>query len=303
MNIRRKIFSLILCAAVAACGSACSEAGERSVPPPEIQPFAAFRYAEQQVAFGARPAGSPGAEKLFRWMQNETASIGVQEESCMTLPDGRVIRNLICWYPAKPAAGGKFVILAAHYDTKVLSLAPDFQGANDGASGVAALLAILQQFKAQNIQPPLPVCFAFFDGEEALISYSEQDGLHGSRLWAETLNERGLVKDCAAMILLDMVGDKDLTVRFPADTDPGLLKTALRLADSDPRFVSGGEVVLDDHVPFQKLGIPAIDFIDFEYGPGNAYWHTRHDTLDRISGESIAAAANLALKLIWETGK
>ncbi len=236
-------------------------------------------------------------------MQKEIASIGVQEENCMTLPDGRNIRNLICWYPAKPAAGEEFVILAAHYDTKVLSLAPDFQGANDGASGVAALLAILQQFKAQNIQPPLPICFAFFDGEEALVSYSERDGLHGSRLWAETLKKRGLVKDCAAMILLDMVGDKDLTVRFPADTDSGLLKTVLRLADGDPRFTSGGTVMLDDHVPFQNLDIPAIDFIDFEYGPGNAYWHTRHDTLDKVSGASIAAAADLALKLIWETGK
>ncbi len=283
--------------AAALVAGGCSE----PVPPPAVDADAAFRFAEAQVAVGARPAGSAGAEKLYTMLKQQVMPYpGKTEENSIVLPDGRVIRNLVYWHPRMPENGERYVILGAHYDTKVLTLAPDFQGANDGASGVAALLAILQSI---DNNPPLPVCFVFFDGEEALVNYSDTDGLHGSKLWAETLRDRGLVKNCAAMILLDMIGDKDLNVRFPADTDAGLLKTVLKLAEGDRRFAAGGAAMLDDHIPFQELGIPAIDFIDFDYGPGNAYWHTRHDTLDKISGQSIKAAADLALRLIWTLGE
>ncbi len=280
--------------------SSCGQNPEKSEVP-GTNPAAAYRFAEEQVAVGPRSAGSAGAEKLRKFLKKNFPASGLTEKYSVKLSDGREIVDLIYWYPRKPQKQEKFVIAGAHYDTKVLDFAPDFQGANDGASGVAALLAMIHCL--QKTPPPIPVCFAFFDGEEALVSYSDTDGLHGSKLFAEILLKQNLAEDCAAMILLDMIGDKSLNVRFPADTDPDLLKKTLRLAGTDRRFAAGGSVMLDDHVPFQKIGIPAIDFIDFDYGPGNAFWHTRHDTLDKISGESIAAAANLALKLIWEISR
>ena len=104
------------------------------------------------------------------------------------------------------------------------------------------------------------------------------------------------------MILLDMVGDRDLNLTLPADTPSSLLNLLARIAEKHLPSLRYGKVehnMLDDHVPFQKQGIPAIDLIDFDYGPQNSYWHTSGDTLDHISAESIKTVADLAFALIW----
>jgi len=271
-------------------------------PVPKVAPQQVYALAEMQVLSGPRPSGSENARKTAEWIRdtaNRAGTLVTAFEADTT--DGRMtFRNVVVTVPGK--SDDRFVIVGAHYDTKRFASFPDFTGANDGASGVAALLAMIRVLP-QRTALPFAIRFVFFDGEECLAEYSDTDGLHGSRAYADELARSGEAKNCTAMILLDMIGDTDLNVRFPADTEPGLLRSAAAVADRlnvRKQFSPGGHVMLDDHVPFQKLGIPAIDLIDFDYGPGNAYWHTPQDSLEHISGESIAAAANFTLELIWE---
>ena len=60
--------------------------------------------------------------------------------------------------------------------------------------------------------------------------------------------------------------------------------------------------ILDDDLPFQARGIPALNFIDFSYGPDNGWWHTSADTLDKLSPQSLKTVADVALALIWRLG-
>ena len=105
------------------------------------------------------------------------------------------------------------------------------------------------------------------------------------------------------MILLDMVGDRDLKLKLPPDTDPALRET-IRQAAEDLGYGSHlsveGPAILDDHTPFVEAGIPAANLIDFEYGPNNLYWHTAADTVEQLSAESLGISAAIALKTIWK---
>ena len=289
----------MLCAIAFGCGCGDDNCTPAPGVAPDVDPVFAMQMAEEHVALGPRVAGTDGAARAADWIAQKMMGSGKFALSLdVWQENGKTFRNVEAVYRSQMNSG-KFVVVGAHYDTKALSSVPDFQGANDGASGVAALLAMT---KAIPDRSPLPfdVIFLFFDGEEALYEYNDHDGLHGSKRFVGKMKSPA---DCIAMILLDMVGDQDLNVRFPADTDAGLLNAALTVSGRNgtlAQFNSGGSVMLDDHIPFQKLGIPAIDIIDFSYGPYNSYWHTKYDTLDRISGKSIAASADFALDLIWE---
>lgn len=309
MVFRRFLHALLLIFGVFALCS-CGE-GEKGNArdfgtPPDTDPAFAMKLAQEHVALGPKIANTPGAEKAASWIAEKMLALNgkvtVEKDSWQEY--GKTFHNVYAVYKGQGDTG-KFVIVGAHFDTKKLLSVPDFQGANDGASGVAALIAMANVLPERS---PLPfdIRFVFFDGEECLYNYDERDGLHGSKHYAGKLKASGSVKDCVAMILLDMVGDKDLNVRFPADTESDLLDLAVSVSKKNgtlAKFNRGGPQMLDDHVPFQQLGIPAIDIIDFRYGPDNIYWHTAYDTLDKISGESIAASADFALDLIWALAK
>ena len=181
---------------------------------------------------------------------------------------------------------------------------PGFAGANDGASGVGALLAMARACVEHMQTRPLPcgLRFVFFDGEEALYQYTDNDGLVGSRAYVDMLRRDGLLKHCRAMVLLDMIGDKDLDFEIAGNSTPALEKLAVKAAGDlghaknvNPRRID----MIDDHVPFLQAGIPAVDFIDFNFGPDNASWHTKDDPMDKISAESIKTAADVALRTVW----
>jgi Zn-dependent M28 family amino/carboxypeptidase len=200
---------------------------------------------------------------------------------------------------AKTRGGsGPVILIGAHYDTKWFTNLT-FVGANDGASGAAVLL---EMARVASAQPNL--WFVFFDGEECSREYSPTDGLHGSRYFAENLQKSGQTDSVKAMILLDMVGDAHLNITLPVNGDPKLIEQVFEAArDTGHRdfFGFGKGEVLDDHVPFLRAGISSVDLIDFEFGsaPGlNDYWHTDHDTLDKISPQSLQITGQTVLRLI-----
>ena len=100
------------------------------------------------------------------------------------------------------------------------------------------------------------------------------------------------------MVLFDLVGDCDLQVPREAGSSRRLydrFAEAARAAhpeEGSTPFVGEAPPVLDDHSPFLDAGIPAVDLIDFTYGPGpspGGLWHTPEGTLDKVCADSLGA--------------
>jgi glutaminyl-peptide cyclotransferase len=142
--------------------------------------------------------------------------------------------------------------------------------------------------------------FIFFDGEEAIESYNETDGLYGSRYYVEMLRSKNAVSKVKAFILMDMIGDRDLSIQIP-QSDPDLTQRVFGASQELGyreyfRYSEGG--IIDDHSPFVQAGIPAIDIIDFSFGPNNSWWHTSQDTIDKLSSDSLKIVGQTVLKLL-----
>ena len=136
-----------------------------------------------------------------------------------------------------------------------------------------------------------------------MVQYGPADGLHGSRALAREWEKNGTLKQCRAMILLDMIGDRDLTLTIPENCTKSLVQMAIRLAGEtgfSGKCTEFNAEILDDHVPFLEKGTPSINLIDFDYGPGNAFWHTEQDSLDKISASSIRTVADFTIGLCWK---
>ncbi len=264
----------------------------------------AWNYAERSVAFGARCSGSKAISDHADWIRKTAASASrftVSEHRFEEqTPGGKIeFRNIIAELPGRSR---EWVLIGAHYDAKKFLSVPGFQAANDGASGVAALLAMIHALDRYPRTPPFTLRFVFFDGEECQFQYSGSDGLHGSRALAEKYERSGELRKCRAMILLDMIGDRDLNLTLPANNSPALADRLNEIMQKHFPSLRQEKLpydMLDDHVPFLKRGVPALDLIDFDYGPGNCFWHTAGDTLDKISARSICTVADLTLALIW----
>lgn len=282
----------------------CTACSPNVGQPPQTDAVLMSNLAEDHVKTGSRYAGSTGAENAAAWIQAQCKKLDpelhvtIQQFEEQTVSGKVIFRNVLA---TKESGKKDFILVAAHYDTKYFPPEIPFVGANDGASGVAALLGMIHAVK--NSKLPVDLVFAFFDGEEARYEYGKNDGLHGSRHLAEQWKKNGTLKHCKAMILLDMIGDKNLNITLSRDTNPQLRHLLLKSAEQMGLRKYIGDYpgnILDDHVPFQKYGIPCIDLIDFQFGPENSYWHTAEDTLDKISGNSMKITADLALGLIWK---
>lgn len=251
---------------------------------------------------GPRIGGTEGARRAAGAIKDRLEAQGVPAELQRfgeITPDGsNTFINVVATIP-----GGKpgLVIVGAHYDTK--SGIAAFDGANDSGSGVGVLLALAPLLKRASDRLPT-VRLAFFDGEECRQGYGPHDGLHGSRYMAGELARTGEAGAVRAFILLDMVGDRDLTVTLPRNGTPDLMARVFTAAEElgvrrQFSLFPGG--MLDDHQPFLEKGIPAVDLIDFEYGsaPGlNDYWHTSADTLDKLSAASLGTVGNVVLRVL-----
>ena len=271
----------------------------------------AFNHVKAQVEFGPRPAGSPANEKTREYIVRELQSSGLKttlEEFTEKTPRGNLkFKNVIAELPGE---GSDVIIIASHYDTKPFKEFT-FVGANDGGSSTGALLEIARVMSTEsknNAQKrKFTYWFVFFDGEEAFCHewgecLNGNDHTYGSRHMAERLKKEKQLGRLKAMILLDMIGDRDLTVPREEGSSQWLVEaiwgTARQLGyekEFPSRPFSVGD---DDHLPFLRAGVPAVDVIDFEYGSSpeeNDYWHTKEDTLDKISARSLKIVGDVIL--------
>lgn len=210
-----------------------------------------------------------------------------------------LMENIVGVLPGKrPEA----ILLGCHYDTKILPENEYFEGANDGCSAVALTLEIARVLadKHKDNPPEFTYYFTFFDGEEAFFQWQhmqdgvEPDNTYGSRRMAADSDRYPV----ACVILMDMIGDKDLRLANDPNSHSGLKSIFFE----ESKSVFGIDIfgppqqILDDHVSFKLAGMDrVIDLIDLDYGPGNSLWHTTNDRVENCSPRSLAKVGTLVL--------
>jgi len=250
------------------------------------------------VELGPKRAGTSEAERGARWIQERLIRLGLSariDSFTNDTPLGpMVFRNVLA---SLPGVTPDVFVLGAHYDTK--TGIEGFVGANDSGSGVGILLELARVLNARPVDRRPTVLLAFFDGEECQVEYGPKDGLHGSRRLAAQLRADALKTPVRAVVIADMVGDRDLTLTLPRNSSPELMQAMFAAAEAQgvrSRVHLAETGMLDDHEPFLEAGFPAIDLIDFKYGSApdlNEYWHTAQDTMDKLSADSLELTGRL----------
>jgi glutaminyl-peptide cyclotransferase len=238
--------------------------------------------------------GRIAANRLLDAASASGADVRRDVFSAMTPKGMREFTNLYAQFKSDDPEA-RWVILVSHYDTKPGTGCP---GANDGASTSGLLVGIANAFS--NWETPRGnLLLVWTDGEECMESYADGDGLWGSRRAVEYVAQRGM--QVQAVVCLDMLGDRDLSISVPANGSSALAKIAVaasRRAGYPGLVRHVPDHVKDDHVPFLEKGYKAVDLIDFSYGPENSYWHTSDDTVDKISEASLLKSGRVVVEML-----
>jgi Zn-dependent M28 family amino/carboxypeptidase len=155
---------------------------------------------------------------------------------------------------------------------------------------------VVAQLARKLRRPRHTIRFVFFDGEEAPRGVPDsrfaEEGLRGSKVAAPEF------ADARAMILLDFIGDRRLSIPRESNSDPALwrrLRAAARRVGAGRTFPGGvANGVLDDHIPFIQQGVPSIDLIDFDF----PCWHRRCDDMSAVSERSVDAVGETMVELL-----
>jgi Zn-dependent M28 family amino/carboxypeptidase len=248
---------------------------------------------ERLVAIGPRVAGSPGGTRAREYIVSALKRAGVDvrvEAFEADTPHGRLrMANVIGVIPGRRR---DVILIGGHYDTKLFG-DRRFVGANDGGSSTALLLELGRQLA----RAPRDFTYwvVFFDGEEARESWTATDSLYGSRRLAADLARAGRLP--RAVIVVDMIGDRDLAIRrevFSTEALVDLIWAAAAQAGRQRHFLATSMPVEDDHAPFLRAGVPAALLIDFDFPP----WHTSDDTLDKVSPQSLQIVGDVLLEAL-----
>jgi len=266
----------------------------------------AFRDVEHLVALGPRPPGSPALERARGYITGELRRAGwrVREHAFTArTPRGPVrMVNLVAEWPGQR---NDVVAVGGHYDTKVFT-GFRFVGANDGGSSTALLIELGRVLAARHrAAPPLYTHWLlFFDGEEAQVEWSPTDSLYGSRALVGALRASGELGRLRALVVADMIGDRDLGIRREAASTAwltDLLWSTARRLGHQRHFLDERQPVEDDHAPFLDAGVAASLLIDFDYGGGpgqNAWWHTAEDMPDKLDPQSLRVVGEVILEAL-----
>jgi glutaminyl-peptide cyclotransferase len=257
----------------------------------------AYQHVKRMVEIGPRPSGSEAIKTAQDYIIKEFKSYGlkVTEDSFVArTPRGTVpMKNIVAELQGEKT---DVVIISGHYDTK---LQDGFVGANDGGSSTAAVLEMARALSKS--KPQYTLWFTLFDGEEAVVEWSAMNGMdntYGSRHMVSRLKADKALDRIKAMILVDMIGDKNLNLKQEGESTRWLVDLMWATAHKigyGANYLSEEQFISDDHLPFKQSGIPVIDLIDFDYGPDHSYWHTNQDALDKISGKSIKAVGDVII--------
>ena len=299
---------------LAACAKQkqAGDTGTVEVKAPEISGDSAYALIREQVAFGPRVPGAAGHEKQLAWMvaylKARADTVSVDSFSYTTTKDKKLhLANVFARFnPTSPDR----VLLVTHWDTRPtanedqnpLNRGMPISGANDGGSGTALLMEIADVLKKN--KAPIGVDLLFVDGED--YGPTGDDMYLGAKHFAANLPPG--YKPLYG-VLVDMIGDQNPVYKIESnsqDMAPEVVDRIWRTAEElglgnyFPRSSLGG--IEDDHLTLNQAGIRTADIIDFDYGPGNAYWHTLGDTADHTSPLGLEVVGRVLLELIFRGG-
>ena len=264
----------------------------------------AFEHLKQMVAIGPRPAGSAQLRQTRAYITRQISSYGLRvEEQPFTAqtPIGPIeMVNLIVRLPGtRPDR----LLITGHYDTKLFK-DQVFVGASDGASSAAFLVELARVLKDQPRE--LTYELVWFDGEEAVIDWDiEKDSTYGSRYYVQAARKAKALASIKAMVLVDMIGDRDLRILRESNSTPWLVDiiwAAANRVGHGGTFVEQSTAIEDDHLPFLRAGVPAVDIIDLDYP---AWHHVTEccDDLSRVSARSLQIVGDVLLAALPEIEK
>jgi hypothetical protein len=261
--------------------------------PAKFDSARAWEHLRQLVAIGPRPSGSAAIEQTRKYIKEQLSAAGLtaaeQTWDEQTPLDKVRMVNLVATIPG---ARKERIVFAGHYDTKLYRQFR-FVGASDGGSSAAFLLELARVLKAR--KNPLTVELLFLDGEEArLPDWHGTDNTYGSRHYVDLAKRDGSLTTLKALVLIDMIGDRDLDIRRDTNSTSWLTDLIWREAERqrlDDYFIAESTKIEDDHLPFLAAGVPSVDIIDLDYDA----WHTARDTLDAVSARSLQVVGDVVL--------
>jgi len=280
-----------------------------SGPPPAFDSARAFQYVREIVAFGPRPLGSTNHKKVEDYILAHLKADSVENDTFIAdTPEGKLpVHNIIAKFPGTK---DDIVVIASHYDTNYPLRNTSFVGANDGGSSSALLLEFANQLRGKT-RDGYGIWLVWDDAEEAIKPDGsgglrqempfENDSLYGITHLAEKWQADGTLKKIKVFLLADMVGDSDLNIEHDSNSTAWLesvvYEAATRLGYQS-HFFARTMAVDDDHIPFVKRGVACSDFIDFDYGYNDVFWHTTQDTVDKLSPKSLEIVGSTMLETI-----
>jgi len=270
----------------------------------------AMEHVRKQMEIGPRSPGSPELARTRDYISSSLKSSGLAvktDEFAATTPLGE--KKMVNLTAEIPGESKDVIMIASHYDSKFYK-DMRFLGANDPGTSVGTLLELGRVLGANQQKPKLTYWLVFFDGEEALCEGWDQchnpnpadpqiplpDNTYGSRHYVSRLRENKDLGRVRALILLDLMGSKDLELGRDTMSTKWLQDIVWRTAREKgyaryfvdrPEGVGG-----DDHEPFLRAGIDSLDLIQLSRYP---YWHKANDTLDKVSAESMKVVGDVVL--------
>ena len=263
----------------------------------------AMEHVKKQIEVGPRVSGSAELEKTRAYVIGLLRSYGLKvrtDEFTADTPIGE--KKMMNVTAELPGESKDVIIIASHYETKYFKDML-FIGANDPASSVATLLEIARVLATGQYKPKMTYWFVFFDGEEAFCGEWDEcskpgapDNTYGSRYYVSQLQKQNELERVRAMILLDLMGYKNLelgrdslSTRWLQD----MIWNTGRELGHKKIFVDRDEGVGgDDHEPFLQAGVDAVDIIQLNSYP---YWHRADDTIDKVSARSMKIVGETVL--------
>jgi glutaminyl-peptide cyclotransferase len=290
--------------APATTSAATNDSANPAPAAPTINSQRTWSYVKDFVAIGSRKPGSPGHQKAIDFIHARLKQTGVEvEDDKFTANTSRGAFQLDNVIAKIPGTKDGIIVLASHYETNFW-LPDQFVGANDGGSTTGLLLELANDLKpkAGGKRDGYSVWLVFDDGEESFQSeWNDNDALWGTRHLAQKWQQDGTLKKIKGLFVLDMIGDKDLDIQRDTNSTGWLEDIVYQAASKlgyQSHFFATQTAVDDDHMPFQKLGVPVADIIDINYGYNNAFHHTLEDTIDKLSPKSLEIAGNTVLQAI-----
>ncbi len=256
----------------------------------------AFDHLQTFVDFGVRTPNSKGIKKARHYIVQELSSLKnckIEKDSFFALLDNKLQLGVNIVAKLNPEKQ-KRVLLCTHYDTRICAEKDTenpkmpVPGANDGASGAAALLTLAHLLA--DSKTPLGIDFVFFDLEDQGDSNSSKGWILGSKNYAKKITKEkyGLV------ILLDMIAGKEQKFcqeRFAQLSFPRVNEKFWKVAGFS---LKKGKYIYDDHLPFLWLGIPTIAVIGWPF----PQHHTTQDTPEHCSTETLDKVIDATFRFV-----